>query len=204
MKGFLAAFEAAIAVALAIVAVHRLSNPIPAGNRFIARATMRAVALPVNDAVDVAGFALPAMHVDVIISGTPPSGTGGLGTRTRTLLQNIEVLSAGRYFEKGAEGKPELRDQARSCLANLPFRVIVETPGYRGRPGKFPGSAREAFPFPLTASCQKPCGFCTSHHETATPMDAPAATARSGEGFCTPELNTVRAVPVLIPRTVAI
>ena len=44
---------------------------------------MRAVAVPVNEVVDVAGFALPGMRIDVIISGTPPSGTGGLGTRTR-------------------------------------------------------------------------------------------------------------------------
>jgi pilus assembly protein CpaB len=67
---------------------------------------MRAVAVPVNDVVDVAGFALPGMRVDVLISGTPPSGTGGLGTRTTTLLQNIEVLSAGHDFKKDAEGKP--------------------------------------------------------------------------------------------------
>ena len=42
----------------------------------------------------------------MITSGTPPGGTGGLGTQTRTLLQNIEVLSAGQDFKKDAEGKP--------------------------------------------------------------------------------------------------
>ena len=67
---------------------------------------MRAVAVPVNEVVGVAGFAVAGMHVDVIISGTPPNGTGGLGTQTRTLLQNIEVLSAGQDFKKDAEGKP--------------------------------------------------------------------------------------------------
>jgi pilus assembly protein CpaB len=67
---------------------------------------MRAVAVPVNEVVDVAGFALPGMHVDVLISGTPPSGIGGLGTLTTTLLQDIEVLSAGQDFKKNAEGKP--------------------------------------------------------------------------------------------------
>jgi pilus assembly protein CpaB len=46
------------------------------------------------------------MHVDVLVSGTPPSGSGGLGALTRTLLQNIEVLSAGQDFKKDAEGKP--------------------------------------------------------------------------------------------------
>jgi pilus assembly protein CpaB len=67
---------------------------------------MRAVAVPVNQVVDVAGFAVPGMHVDVLISGSSRSGTGGLGTQTKTLLQNIEVLSAGQDFKKDAEGKP--------------------------------------------------------------------------------------------------
>ena len=66
---------------------------------------MRAVAVPVNEVVGVAGFVRPGVHVDVLISGTP-SGTGGLGTLTKTLLQNIEVLSAGQDFKKDAEGKP--------------------------------------------------------------------------------------------------
>ena len=67
---------------------------------------MRAVAVPVNEVVGDAGFVVAGMHVDVLISGTPPSGTGGLGTQTKTLLQDIEVLSAGQEFKKAAEGKP--------------------------------------------------------------------------------------------------
>jgi pilus assembly protein CpaB len=70
---------------------------------------MRAVAIAVNQVVDVAGFAVPGMHVDVLISGTPPTGTGGLGSQTKTLLQNIEVLSAGQDFKTDAEGKPVAR-----------------------------------------------------------------------------------------------
>src|SRR6202051_1365784 len=34
---------------------------------------MRAVALRVNDVNGLAGFVIPGMHVDVLISGTPPS-----------------------------------------------------------------------------------------------------------------------------------
>jgi pilus assembly protein CpaB len=67
---------------------------------------MRAVGVPVNEVVGDAGFVVPSMHVDVLISGTPPSGTGGLGTQTKNLLQNIEVLSAGQDFKKDPEGKP--------------------------------------------------------------------------------------------------
>src|SRR5262245_52051705 len=61
---------------------------------------MRAVAVRVNEVVGVAGFVVAGMRVDVIISGTTPSGTGSLGTLTRTLLQNVEVLSAGQDFKK--------------------------------------------------------------------------------------------------------
>ncbi len=67
---------------------------------------MRAVALHVNEVVGVAGFVVPGMRVDILISGNPPTGNGGLGTLTKTLLQNIEVLSAGQEFKKDVEGKP--------------------------------------------------------------------------------------------------
>jgi pilus assembly protein CpaB len=67
---------------------------------------MRAVAVRVNEVVGVAGFVVPGMHVDILISGNSPGGNGGLGTLTKTMLQNIEVLSAGQDFKKDAEGKP--------------------------------------------------------------------------------------------------
>ena len=67
---------------------------------------MRAVAVHVNEVVGVAGFVVPGMRVDVLISGNPPQGNGNQGTLTKTLLQNIEVLSAGQEFKKDVEGKP--------------------------------------------------------------------------------------------------
>ena len=66
---------------------------------------MRAVAIHVNEVVGVAGFVVPGMRVDVLITGNPPGETNQ-GTRVKTLLQNIEVLSAGQNFQKDAEGKP--------------------------------------------------------------------------------------------------
>jgi pilus assembly protein CpaB len=68
----------------------------------------RAVALRVDEVVGLAGFVLPGMRVDVLVAGNPPSGDQNrLGTLSRTVLQNIEVLSAGQKIEKTAEGKPE-------------------------------------------------------------------------------------------------
>lgn len=76
-----------------------LAAMIPAG--------MRAFAVRVNEVVGVAGFVVPGMRVDVLISGNPPGSSSSVtGTQTRTLIQNIEVLSAGQDFKKDAEGKP--------------------------------------------------------------------------------------------------
>lgn len=67
---------------------------------------MRAVAVRVNEIIGVAGFAVPGMRVDVLISGIPPGAQAQFGAKVKTLLQNIEVLSAGQNYQKDAEGKP--------------------------------------------------------------------------------------------------
>lgn len=72
---------------------------------------MRAVAVRVNDVAGVAGFVTPGMRVDVLISGSPASQnekTSALGMQAKTMLQNVEVLSAGQDYKKDAEGKPQL------------------------------------------------------------------------------------------------
>jgi pilus assembly protein CpaB len=75
-----------------------LASMIPSG--------MRAVAIRVNDVVAVSGFAAAGSHVDVLIAGNPPGGNQAVGTVTKTLLQNVEILSAGATIQKDAEGKP--------------------------------------------------------------------------------------------------
>jgi pilus assembly protein CpaB len=69
---------------------------------------MRACAVKVDDVVGVAGFVTPGMRVDVLISGKSPAmATANEGPMTRTLLQSIQVLSAGTDIQKDAEGKPK-------------------------------------------------------------------------------------------------
>lgn len=65
---------------------------------------MRAVTVRVNDVVGVAGFVMPGMHVDVLITGRPPS-SGDAPVLTNTVLQNITVLSAGKVLEPDARGQ---------------------------------------------------------------------------------------------------
>ena len=72
------------------------------------RQGMRACAVKVDEVVGVAGFVTPGMRVDVLISGNPPGPLNtSEGPKVRTLLQNIEVLSAGTDIQKDAEGKPQ-------------------------------------------------------------------------------------------------
>ncbi|HXR40251.1 MAG TPA: Flp pilus assembly protein CpaB [Terracidiphilus sp.] len=75
---------------------------------------MRAIAVKVDEVVGVAGFVTPRSHVDVLGSGTPPgvnyapgSKEAMEGTLVKTILQNIEVLSAGISIQKDPEGKPQ-------------------------------------------------------------------------------------------------
>jgi pilus assembly protein CpaB len=69
---------------------------------------MRACAVKVDEVVGIAGFATPGMRVDVLISGDPPgtNNSSPHGSQVRTLLQNIQVLSAGTDIQRDAEGKP--------------------------------------------------------------------------------------------------
>ena len=77
---------------------------------------MRALSVRVNEVVGVAGFVLPGMHVDVLITGRPP-GEGSL-TMTTTVLQDITVLSAGQTVQ------PDPRGQA----INAPVVTLLVTP----------------------------------------------------------------------------
>jgi pilus assembly protein CpaB len=101
---------------------------------------MRAAAVKVDDVVGVAGFVTPGMRVDVLVSGNPPGETqASQGTVTKTVLQNIQVLSAGTDIQKDAEGKPQqvqvvnllvTPDQAEelSLASQLKIQLILRNP----------------------------------------------------------------------------
>jgi pilus assembly protein CpaB len=64
---------------------------------------MRAVTIRMNDIANVAGFVLPGMRVDVLVTGRPPGSDGDM---TTTVLQNMLVLSAGTTMQADARGQP--------------------------------------------------------------------------------------------------
>ena len=98
-----------------------LAPIIPAG--------MRAVTVRVNDVVGVAGFVLPGMRVDVMITGHPP---GNPTTVTKTVLQNITVLSAGQNMQSDATGKP-VDAPSVTVLVTLPQAELLTLAGNEGR-----------------------------------------------------------------------
>jgi pilus assembly protein CpaB len=101
---------------------------------------MRACAVRVDEVVGVAGFVIPGMRVDVLVSGNPPGAAGATeGMVTKTILQNIQVLSAGTDIQKDAEGKPQqvqvvnllvTPDQAEtlSLASSLKIQLVLRNP----------------------------------------------------------------------------
>jgi len=90
---------------------------------------MRAISVRVNDVVGVAGFVLPGMRVDVLVTGQPSNHPE---TVTRTALQNILVLSAGQTIQtdgKNAISTPVVTllvspdDAEALTLANIEGRI---------------------------------------------------------------------------------
>src|SRR5438128_8205074 len=65
---------------------------------------MRAVAVRSNEIVGVAGFLYPGSRVDLLMTYTPPGGNVPV---TQTVLQNVEVLTAGQTIEPDPQGKPQ-------------------------------------------------------------------------------------------------
>jgi pilus assembly protein CpaB len=71
-----------------------LAPMIPAG--------YRAVSVRVNDVIGVAGFIQPGMRVDVLASGRLPNVDDSV---TRTVLQNVVVLTAGQVLQPEPKGQ---------------------------------------------------------------------------------------------------
>src|SRR5881396_3409501 len=66
---------------------------------------MRATSVRSNEIVGVAGFLFPGSHVDVLVTYTPPGGNNI--PVTETVLQDVEVLTAGQTTEPDPQGKPQ-------------------------------------------------------------------------------------------------
>ncbi len=66
---------------------------------------MRATAVKTNEVTNIAGFIFPGSHVDVLATLRPENNTAS--TVTRTVIQNVQVLSTGTKMDPDPNGKPE-------------------------------------------------------------------------------------------------
>jgi pilus assembly protein CpaB len=168
---------------------------------------MRACAVKVDEVVGVAGFATPGMHVDVLISGVPPNAQGqaaNQGTVTKTILQDIQVLSAGTDFQKDADGKakpvpvvnllvtPE-QAETLSLATNVRIQLVLRNP-LDTKVDKIPGTAMASLfagdngtPAPA-----RPVATAKVAHKTvprAFSIEIINGSKRSEEKFASPEEN---------------
>jgi pilus assembly protein CpaB len=134
---------------------------------------MRATAVRVNEVVGVAGFVTPGMRVDVLITGNPPGGATAQGSLVRTLLQNIEVLSAGTDIQRDAEGKP-LQVQVVNLLVTPTQAEILSLASSETR-------IQLVLRNPLDNTLNKPPGTATAQlfNESTPPKPVVAARAVS-------------------------
>jgi pilus assembly protein CpaB len=76
-----------------------LVSQIPAG--------MRAVSVHIDELSGLSRFIMPGMRVDVLSTGTQKSGDPEAPNMvTRTILQNVEVLSTGQSVERNGKDQP--------------------------------------------------------------------------------------------------
>ena len=66
---------------------------------------MRATSVRSNEIVGVAGFLFPGSHVDVLATFRPTSANEE--PLTQTILQDVEVITAGQKIQPDPQGKPE-------------------------------------------------------------------------------------------------
>ncbi|MEQ1947540.1 MAG: Flp pilus assembly protein CpaB [Bryobacteraceae bacterium] len=90
---------------------------------------MRAVTIRMNDVANVAGFVLPGMRVDVLVTGHPPTGDSDM---TTTVLQNMLVLSAGTTLQPDARGQA-IQAPSVTLLAKPDDAELLTLAGSNGR-----------------------------------------------------------------------
>jgi pilus assembly protein CpaB len=167
---------------------------------------MRACAVKVDDVVGVAGFATPGMRVDVVISGIPPGQPASTqDTEARTILQNIEVLSAGTDIQKDANGKakpvqvvnllvsPEQAETLSLATNQTKIQLVLRNP-LDTAVAKIPGTAMGSL-FAgdnATPATVRPVAATRAIHRTAPKsfsIEVINGSKRSQENFASPEVK---------------
>jgi pilus assembly protein CpaB len=81
----------------------------------------RAVSVRVDDVSGVAGFVHPGDHVDVLADLAKPDSKGHV---SKTILQNIVVLTAGQSWERLRDQKPAIVNTVTLVLTNQQAEIL--------------------------------------------------------------------------------
>ena len=159
---------------------------------------MRASAVRVNDVVGLAGFVTAGMRVDVLMSGIVPGSNPGEGPRVNTLLQNIQVLSAGENLQKDSEGKPHVVQVVNLLVTPEQAEKLT----LAGNQTQIQLVLRN----PLDTQTTSPPGTMMSQlfdNSGGHPPRAPSPTLRGKSRAARGELGTATAAPAVlsVPRT---
>ena len=167
---------------------------------------MRACAVRVDDVVGVSGFVTPGMRVDVLISGVPPGQVDpNQGPQSRTLLQNIQVLSAGAEIQNEKDNQNKAKpvqvvnllvspDQAETLTlasnqGGLRIQLVLRNP-LDTKTDPVAGTAEGNF-FGKIAGPEKPKSVAAPKKVVKPAAEAPIevfnGTTRSEEKFVSPE-----------------
>lgn len=150
---------------------------------------MRAVTVRVNDVAGAAGFVLPGLKVDVLVTGHPPTGDSNM---TTTVLQNVLVLSAGQAMQSDARGTPVSvttvtllvtpSDAETLTLANGEGRIQLvlrnsSDEGIEKTSGRYVaelyGAARRATPAPVAKAAPAPRPVAAAAPPVVVPIAPP-------------------------------
>jgi pilus assembly protein CpaB len=167
---------------------------------------MRVCAVKVDEVVGVSGFVTPGMRVDILASGTPPGVQNqNEGPQVTTLLQNIEVKSAGTDIQKDAEGKPHpvqvvnllvAPDQAETlslASSQMHIQLVLRNP-LDTQTAKLPGNAMvNLFAGSVKAPVKPPVTSGVKHVKKAVSEDYSVevfnGSKHSAEKFAAPEVK---------------
>jgi len=81
----------------------------------------RALSVRVDDVSGVAGFVHPGDHVDVLMEMAKP---GSADHFSKTILQNIVILSAGQIWEQGRDEKPAVVNTVTLVLTTAQAEIM--------------------------------------------------------------------------------
>ncbi len=156
---------------------------------------MRAVSVRVNDVAGVAGFVLPGMRVDVLVTGKPP---GADDTFTATVLQNVTVLSAGQTIQSDAKSQ----SMSVPVVTLLVDPIQAETLTLAAAEGHIQLVLRNSSDHKVEATARRELRDLYAHGATVDPEPVPKPAAVQTRPAPRPEIRVSAPAPVVAPAIV--